>query len=66
MNKFQAMIEAMMLLNEDGLLNPGSREYTIARRMISYKIDRLGPEAALAQVKYNRAQLIAQIKMMCM
>lgn len=66
MNKFQAMIQAMMLMNEDGLLAPGSHEYAIARRMISYKIDRLGPEAALEQLRDGRAHLLAQIKMMCM
>ena len=65
MNRFQAMAQAMMLLNEDALLAPGSQEFKIARRMISYKIDRLGPEAAVEQVKGNLAHLLAQVRMMC-
>ena len=62
-NKFQAMVKALMLLNEDGLLTPGSQEYHIARKMITYKIERLGPEAALEQVKGNKAHLLAQFRM---
>lgn len=66
MNKFQAMAQIMALLNEDGMLTPGSPEYKVVRKMISYKIDRLGPEGALVQIKDTRAHLVAQIKMMTM
>lgn len=61
MNKFQAMAQIMMLLNEDGLLKPGTRVYKIVRKMISDKIDRLGPDAALAQVMDRKAHLLHQI-----
>ena len=65
MNAFQAMIRALMLLTEDFPLSPGSQEYQIARKMIAYKIDRLGPDAALEQIKGNKAHLLAQIRMVC-
>ena len=65
MNGFQAMVKALMLLNEDGLVKPGSKEYQIARKMVAYKIERLGPEAALEQIKGNKAHLLAQVRMMC-
>lgn len=64
MNKFQAMARIMALLNKDGQLKPGSQEYKIARNLISDKIDRLGPEAALAQVEKWRGHILDQIKMM--
>lgn len=63
MNKLQAMVQAMMLLNEDGRLVPGTREYMIARRVVAGKIDRLGPQAAVEQIRGNLAHLLAQIKM---
>ena len=65
MNKFQAMVRALMLLNDDGLLSPGSDAYHIARKMIACKIDRLGPEAALEQIRGNNAHLVAQVRMIC-
>lgn len=64
MNKFQAMAQIMMLLNEENELEPGSQEYKLVRKMISYKIDRLGPEGALAQIKDTKAHLLAQIDTM--
>ena len=64
MNKFQAMAHIMMLLNEDNDLRPGSREYKIVRKMVAYKIDRLGPEGAIAQIKDTKAHLLAQIDAM--
>jgi hypothetical protein len=65
MNKFQAMVRALMLLDEDGSMAPGSCEYQTARKMITYKIDRLGPDAAFEQIKGNKAHLLAQVKMIC-
>jgi hypothetical protein len=52
MNRFQAMAKIMAMLDtEEENLQPGTnREYKIARKMVSRKIDRLGPEAALLQV----------------
>jgi hypothetical protein len=66
MNKFQAMAQIMTLLNEDGLLKPGSHVYKTVRKMISRKIDTLGPEAALVHVMDSKAALLAQIKILCM
>ncbi len=61
MNKLQAMAQIMLLLNEDYALKPGSRKYKIVRKMISYKIDRLGPEGAISQIKDTKAHLLAQL-----
>ena len=66
MNKFQAMAQIMLLLNEDDLLRPGSHVYQTVRRMISDKIDRLGPEAALVNVVDGKVQLLDQIKILAM
>jgi hypothetical protein len=64
MNKFQAMARIMAILNKDGQLKPGTREYKIARKMVSNKIDRLGPEDALVQAEKWRGHILDQIKMM--
>jgi len=66
MNKLQAMARIMSLLNEGGLLQPGSEVYQTVRNMAGEKIDRLGPDAALAQVTDRRAQLLDQIRMLSM
>jgi hypothetical protein len=66
MNRFQAMARIMLLLNEDGRLKPGSRVYQTVRKMAADKIDRLGPEAALAQVMERKAHLLDQIKILNM
>jgi hypothetical protein len=66
MNKLQAMAKIMMLLNEDGLLKPGSCVYKTVRRMVSDKIDKLGPEASLVQVMDRKSNLLDQIKILCM
>ncbi len=62
MNRFQAMVQIMALINEDHDLKPGSREAKLIRRVISSKIERLGPEGALAQIMDTKAHLIAQIQ----
>ncbi len=66
MNKFQAMAQIMLLLNEDGLLRPGSHVCQTVRRMISDKIDRLGPDAALVDVVDGKLQILDQIKILAM
>jgi hypothetical protein len=48
MNRFQAMAKIMAMLAEEENIQQGSREYKIARKMVSRKIDRLGPENCLA------------------
>ena len=64
MNKFQAMARIMAILNQDGQLKSGSSEYKIARRVVSEKIDRFGPDEAFEQVKKWRGHILDQIKMM--
>ena len=51
-------------LTEEENLQQGSREYKIARKLVSRKIDRLGPENALLQVVDRRYQLMEQIKIL--
>jgi hypothetical protein len=66
MNKFQAMAQIMLLLNKNGLLKPGSHAYKIVRRMVSGKIDSLGPDAALADVVDRKLQILNQIRVLAM
>jgi ABC-type Na+ transport system ATPase subunit NatA len=61
MNKFQAMAKIMAMLTDEENLKQGSREYQIARKLVSRKIDRLGTETALLQVVDRRHQLMEQI-----
>ena len=61
MNKFQAMAHIMMLITDDRPLKPGSKEFKLVRKMVSYKIDRLGPDGAIAQIRDTKAHLLAQI-----
>ena len=63
MNRFQAMAKIIVMLTEDGSIKPGSREYKIARKLISRKIDRLGPDAALIQVVDRKPHLLEHIKL---
>ena len=60
------MARIMALLNANGHLKPGSHAKQIVRTMISEKIDRLGPEAALDQVMDTKTEILTQIKIMCM
>ncbi len=60
------MAQIMLLLNEDGLLKPGTHVYKTVRRMVFNKIDRLGPDAALVQIIDRKAYLLDQIKILCM
>ena len=62
MNRFQAMAKIMAMLTDDRSLKPGSREYKFARKLVSRKIDRLGPDAALIQVVDRRPHLLDQIE----
>ena len=62
MNRFQAMAKIMAMLTEEGSLKLGSREYKFARKLVSRKIDRLGPDAALIQVVDRRPHLLDQIE----
>lgn len=66
MNKLQAMARIMVLLNENGLLKPGSSVYKAVRKMASDEIDRLGPDAALLQITHKKGHLQDQIRMLNM
>jgi hypothetical protein len=60
MNKFQAMAQIMAILCEDGHLQPGTQEYKIARKLVSSKIDTLGPDVALEQAKKSKGKFLEQ------
>ena len=62
MNKFQAMAQIMAILCKDGHLKPGTQEYKVARKLISSKIDNLGPDAAFAQAKKWKGHILDQIR----
>ena len=64
MNRFQAMAKIMAMLAKDDRLRPGSRRHKLARKLVSRKIDRLGPDAALIQVVDRRYHLMEQIEIL--
>lgn len=61
MDKSNAMKAIMTLLNEDGLMIPGGKAYEIVREYIDFKIDRMGPDGALEDVRYTKDHMVAQI-----
>ena len=66
MDKSSAVITIMSLLNEDGLMVPGGRAHRIVAEYIAFKIDRMGPEKALADVRHTKAHILSQIHQMAM
>ena len=64
MSKFQTIVQMMAILNEDGHLKPESQVYKMVREMVSDKIDRLGSEKALAQIKKEKAHYLDQIRIL--
>ena len=66
MNKSNAMHAIMTLLNEDGLIVPGGRTHRILTEYIAFKIDRMGPERALEDVRHTKEHMVAQIHQMAM
>ena len=60
MNKFQAMAQIMATLCEDGHLQPGTQEYRLARKIVSSKIDTLGPDVALEKAKRSKGKFLEQ------
>ena len=60
MNKFQAMAQIMAILCEDGYTKPGAQEYKVARKLVSGKIDTLGPDVALEQAKKSKGKFLEQ------
>jgi hypothetical protein len=66
MNRFQAMAQIMAMLDKDGSLKPGTNLYKTVRKMVSDKIDRLGPEAAFREVRAKKAHFLDQIRILNM
>ena len=66
MDKSNAMIKIMTILNEDGLMIPGGRAHRIVTEYMNFKIDRMGPEEALKDVRHTKEHLVAQIHQMAM
>lgn len=64
MDKSNAMNAIMTLLDEDGILMPGGRAHGIVTEYMNFKIDRMGPEKALEDVRHTREHLVAQIRQM--
>lgn len=66
MDRSNAMIEIMTILNENGLMIPGGRAHGIVTEYMNFKIDRMGPEEALEDVRYTKEHIVAQIHQMTM
>jgi len=64
MNKFQAIAQIMAILCEGGRLQKGSLQYKIARKLITKKIDIMGPDAAFAEAKWAKHGLLAEIELL--
>ena len=62
MERSDAMIEIMTILNAEGKLIPGERPFRIVTDYIEFKIDRLGPEKAIQDVINTKDHLVAQIE----
>jgi hypothetical protein len=60
MNRFQAMAKIMAMLTEEENLQQGSREYKIARKLVSKMIERLGPDEALEKAKRLKGKFLEQ------
>ena len=60
-DRSSVMVAIMSLLNEDGLMIPGGRAYKIISEYIAFKIDRMGPEKALEDVRLTKEHIVAQI-----
>ena len=63
MNRLQVIAKIMAVLAEDCGIKPGSREYKIAKRIISRKIERMGPDGAFVQIIDHKDDLLKQVDM---
>jgi hypothetical protein len=61
MNRFQAMAKIMAMLTEDGELKKGSREYKLARKLVTSMIERLGPDEAFASISLKKADFLHHV-----
>ena len=66
MDRSAAMFEIMTILNEAGRLIPGDRAHGIVTEYMNFKIDRMGPEKALEDVRHTKEHLVAQIQQLAM
>ena len=64
MNRFQAMALIMEILCEGGHLQKGSREYKLARKLVSKMIEYLGPDEALASIKSSKSNFQNKIEVL--
>jgi hypothetical protein len=64
MKKFQAMAQIMAILLEGGHLKAGTPVYRMVREMVSKKIDKIGPEAALAQIRKEKPHYLIQVRIL--
>jgi hypothetical protein len=62
MNRFQAMAQIMAVICENSRLQPGTREYRATRKIVSRKIDQLGPKAALEQAIKWKGHILDQAR----
>ena len=50
----------MAMLSEDCRMKPGTQEYRLARKIVSSKIDNLGPDVALEKAKRLKGKFLEQ------
>ena len=62
MNRFQAMAQIMAILCENNRLKPGTQEYKVARKIVSRKIEQLGPDAAFEQAVRWKGHILNQVR----
>lgn len=60
MNRFQAMAMIMEILSVDSGLKSNTLEYMLARKIVSRKIDVLGPDLSLEQARKLKAKFLKQ------
>jgi hypothetical protein len=63
MNRLQVIAKIMAVLAEDCGIKPGSREHKVAKRVISRKVERLGPDGAFVQIIDHKNDLLRQVDM---
>jgi hypothetical protein len=54
------MAKIMVMLSEDCRMKPGTQEYRLARKIVSSKIDNLGPDVALEKAKRLKGKFLEQ------
>jgi hypothetical protein len=54
------MAQIMAMLSEECRVKPGTQEYKLARKIVSSKIDNLGPDVALEKAKRLKGKFLEQ------